>query len=293
MTGSYDAETNLTFWGVGNPGPDFDSTDRKGDNLYTNSVIALDADTGELKWHFQFTPADVHDYDANSVPIVANLLLEGQPRKVLMMATKNGFYYLLDARSGEFLDAMEITRQTWALGLDVDGRPIRNPDAAPKSTGTIVYPSAGGGANWWPPSFDPTANLLYLPVLEGASVFFSREQEYEPGKLYVAGSTTKAPSVRRNTVLRAIDPVKTRLVWEHENPTESINGRTGGTFSTASGLVFWGDANKLMALDGMTGKRLWSANVGGRILSAPMTYAVDGRQFVAVSAGRGLFVFSL
>lgn len=293
MTGSYDAETNLTFWGIGNPGPDFNDADRRGDNLYTNSVVALDADTGQLQWHFQFTPADVHDYDANSVPVIADVLVEGEPKKVLMMATKNGFYYLLDARTGKFLAAMEITRQTWALGLDADGRPIRNPDAAPKPTGTTVYPGATGGANWWPPAFDPTANLLYVPVLESPAVFFSADQKFSQGDLYMGGSSTKPPEERHYTVLRAIDPLQAKLVWEHENPTETINARTGGTFATASGLVFWGDANLLMALDGENGERLWSASVGGRILAAPITYAVNGRQFVAVAAGRGLFVFSL
>ncbi len=293
MTGSYDAETNLTFWGVGNPGPDFNDADRRGDNLYTNSVVALDADTGQLEWYFQFTPADVHDYDANSVPVIADVLIEGQPTKVVMIATKNGFYYLLDARTGRFLGAMEITRQTWALGLDADGRPIRNPDAAPKPTGTTVYPGATGGANWWPPAFDPTANLLYVPVLESPAVFFSTEQEFSQGELFLAGSSTKLPGGRHYTVLRAIDPLEPKLVWEHENPTDYLNARTGGAFATASGLVFWGDAHLLIALDGETGERLWSANVGGRILAAPMTYAIDGRQYVAVAAGRGIFTFSL
>jgi alcohol dehydrogenase (cytochrome c) len=293
MTGSYDAETNLIFWGIGNPGPDFNDVYRRGDNLYTNSVVALDADTGQLQWHFQFTPADVHDYDANSVPVIADVLIDGQLTKVLMMATKNGFYYLLDARTGEFLSAMEISRQTWALGLDDDGRPIRNPDAAPKPNGTNVYPGATGGANWWPPAFNPIANLLYVPVLESPAVFFSDDREFKQGDLFLGGSTTKAPSERHYTVLRAIDPLEPKLIWEHENTTEETNARTGGTFATASGLVFWGDANLLMALDGETGKQLWSANVGGRILSAPMTYAVNGTQYVAVSAGRGLFVFSL
>ena len=292
MTGSYDADTNLTFWGVGNPGPDFDNADRSGDNLYTNSVVALDADSGELQWHFQFTPADVHDYDANSVPVIADVLVEGQPTKVLMMATKNGFYYLLDARTGRFLKAMEITRQTWALALDGDGRPIRNTDAAPRQAGTTVYPGASGGANWWPPAFDPTANRLYIPVLESPAVFFSTEQEFSKGGLYMGGSSTKLPGVRHHSVLRAIDPIEAILIWEYEHPTEFLN-TPNGTLATASGLVFWSNANLLLALDGESGELLWSANLGGRVKAAPMTYAVNGRQFVAVSAGRGLFVFSL
>jgi alcohol dehydrogenase (cytochrome c) len=293
MTGSYDAETNLTFWGVGNPGPDFDNADRRGDNLYTNSVVALDADSGELQWHFQFTPEDVHDYDANSVPVIADTLVEGQPTKVLMMATKNGFYYLLDARTGRFLNAMEIARQTWARALDADGRPIRNPDAEPRPTGTTVYPGAAGGANWWPPAFDPTINRLYIPVLEKPGIFFSTEQEFRKGEPYTGGSSIVLPGERLHTVLRAIDPVEAKLIWEYEYPTETMNTHVNGTFATASGLVFWSNANVLLALDGESGELLWSANLGGRVKAAPMTYAVNGRQFVAVSAGRGLFVFSL
>ena len=288
MTGSYDIETNLIYWGVGNPSPDFNNAKRKGENLYTNSVVALDADTGTLSWSFQFTPDDVHDYDANSVPVVAELLINGKTTKVVMIATKNGFFYVLDAISGKFISAMEISRQTWALGIDADGRPIRDPSAMPKPTGTRVYPGAGGGANWWPPSFNPDLDVLYLPVNENGAIFFSSDQSLQPGALWLGGSTTYIPKVTRFSELRAIDPEKSEVLWERRGVLGA-----GGTFSTATGLVFWGNSNYLLALDSVSGDVLWKANVGGQIAAAPMTYSVNGKQHVAVSAGRGLFVFAL
>ena len=293
MTGTYDIDSNLTYWGIGNPGPDFNNEERKGDNLYTNSVVALDADSGDLRWHFQFTPDDVHDYDANSVPVIGELSIEGTPTKVVMIATKNGFFYVLNAETGKFISALEVTHQTWATGIDKDGRPIRDPAAAPTAKGTRVHPGAGGGPNWWPPSFDPNTHQFYVPVSESGSIYYSSEQSFEPGELYLGGSTTYIPDYEYYTVLRAIDPEKNEKLWEFRGPTERETIRTGGTFATASGLVFWGDSDFLFALDTGSGKLLWKANVGGQIVAGPMTYAIDDKQYVAVSAGRGLFVFAL
>ena len=293
MTGTYDASTNLTYWGVGNPGPDFNNADRKGDNLYTNSVVALDADSGAFQWHLQFTPEDVHDYDANSVPVIASLPVGGKPTKVIMIATKNGFFYVLDASTGQFISALEVTNQNWAFEIDENGRPIRDPAATPRPKGTRVQPGASGGANWWPPSFDPALRHLYVPVLESTSIFYSSDQPFERGELYLGGSTTGVQEVPRYTVLRAIDPVKNKRLWEFRGASERQTLRTGGTFATATGIVFWGDSRFLTALDGTSGEMLWQANVGGQIVAAPMTYSVNDKQYVAVSAGRGLFVFSL
>lgn len=291
MTGSYDA--GLLYWGVGNPGPDFNDETRQGDNLYTNSVVALDADSGSLRWYFQFTPGDVFDYDANHVPVIADVSIRGISRRVLMMATKNGFYYVLDAATGEFLLAKEFTRQTWARGIDGNGRPIRNPDAMPSATGTRVYPGSGGGTNWWPPSYNATTSLLYLPVSEKGSVFFSGDRAYVPGELFVGGSSIGIPGEPNRTLLRAIEPGSGEIVWEFDEPAGSTTALTGGVLSVASGIVFWGNDTSFFALDANTGEELWSARLGGRIIAAPMTYALDGRQYVTVAAGRGLFTFSM
>ena len=293
MTGTFDVDSNLTYWGIGNPGPDFNNANRKGDNLYTNSIVALDAESGALRWYFQFTPEDVHDYDANSIPIVAELPIAGKRTKVIMIATKNGFLYVLNAITGRFISALEVVHQTWALEIDENGRPIRDPAATPSPKGTRVHPSAMGGPNWWPPSFNPDLNLLYVPAGETGAIFFSSEQSFKSGELYFGGSTSHIPGYPQYTVLRAIDPIKNEKLWEFRGASERISMRMGGTFATTTGLVFWGDADFLTALDGLSGEVLWHANVGGQIVAGPMTYSVAGKQYVAVSAGRGLFVFSL
>ena len=288
MTGSYDPASHLLYWATGNPGPDFNSFDRQGDNLFTNSIVALDPASGKRAWHFQFTPEDVHDYDANHLPVIANLTIDDRPRRVVMSATKNGFFYVLDAQTGEFISALPITRQTWALSIDGSGRPIRNPDATPKKTGTLVYPGAGGGANWWPTSFNPELGLAYVSVKEGPAIFFSADEPAEPGELYLGGTSNPAPNEPRYNALLAIDPVRREIVWRH-----SVGANTGGSLATAGNLVFWGNAGVFQALDAASGEVLWEARVGGKIVAPPMSYAIDGRQYVAVSAGRGLFVFAL
>ena len=293
MTGSYDMDTNLVYWGVGNPGPDLNNETRTGDNLYTNSIVALNADSGHREWSFQFTPGDVHDFDANHVPIIAELSIDGKTRKVVMSATKNGFFYILDASSGEFISAQELTRQTWALGLNQNGRPIRNEAATPKVTGTRVYPSVGGGANWWPPSFNPDLRIYTVPVLEGGAIYHSNDDDYRRGELYVGGSAVPIPGEPRYMSLKAINPETNEIIWERRGSEDRKFDLTGGVLSTATGLVFWGDSNVFYALDALTGKVLWQANVGGSIVAAPMTYSVNDKQYVAVSAGRGLFVFAL
>lgn len=293
MTGTFDIDSNLTYWGVGNPGPDFNNANRKGDNLYTNSIVALDADSGALRWYFQFTPEDVHDFDANSIPIVAELPIAGKRTKVIMIATKNGFFYVLDAITGRFISALEVARQTWALEIDKNGRPIRDPAATPSPEGTRVHPGAAGGPNWFPPSFNPVLNLFYVPVAETGAVYFSSDQSFKSGESYIGGSTSQIPGYPQYTVLRAIDPIKNERLWEFRGASERVSLRTGGTFATTAGLVFWGDSNFLIALDSSSGQELWRANVGGQIVAAPITYSVSGKQYVAVSAGRGLFVFGL
>jgi glucose dehydrogenase len=163
----------------------------------------------------------------------------------------------------------------------------------PKPKGTTVQPGAGGGANWWPPSFDSELIHFYVPVFESASIFYSSDQSFRRGEMYLGGSTAFVPDFPQYTVLRAIDPVANQRLWEFRGASERQSLRTGGTFATETGIVFWGDSRFLTAIDGTSGNMLWRANVGGQIVSAPMTYSVSGSQYVAVSAGRSLFVFSL
>jgi len=294
MTGSYDPELNIVYWGTGNPAPDYLGDYRAGDNLYTNSVVAVNADTGQLEWHFQFTPHDVHDFDANSVPVLIDAMLEGTKRKLLVMATKNAFYYVLDRQTGEFIEAIAFARQTWAEGIDENGRPIRNPESMPNAKGVLVYPSDGGAANWWPPSYNPATGLLYLPILESGAIFFDHEQEYSEGEPFMGGASsllTASGSVYN--ALRALDSVTGRIKWEFRGPTRKNWGRTGGSLTTSSELVFWGDNTSLFGLDANDGSELWSRNLGGRIIAPPITYAVDGHQFVAIASGRDIFSFRL
>lgn len=172
LTGSYDPALRLVYWGTGNPGPDWNGDSRKGDNLYTCSVVALDIDTGRLRWHFQFTPHDTHDWDANQIPVLVDTEIDGRSRALVVTANRNGFFYLLDRRTGEFLRATEYAKQTWAEGIDPRGRPILFPGKEPSEKGTLVYPSLQGSTNWSSPAYSPATSFLYVPVREMGSIYF-------------------------------------------------------------------------------------------------------------------------
>jgi alcohol dehydrogenase (cytochrome c) len=294
MTGSYDPELNIIYWGTGNPGPDFLGDNRKGDNLYTNCVIAVNAETGQLMWYFQFMPHDLYDFDANSVPLLIDAKLEGKSRKLLVMATKNAFYYVLDRQTGEFIEGKVFARQTWAKGLDANGRPIINPESIPNEKGVLVYPSTGGATNWWPPSYNPLTEMVYLPVLEAGAIFFNHEQEYSEGEPFMAGATSLlTDSGAIYNALRALDSLTGELKWEFRGPTRTNWGRTGGSLATSTNLVFWGDYTSFFGLDAETGDQLWRRDLGGKVIAPPITYSVDGQQYVAITAGRDVFAFRL
>ena len=290
-TGSYDPELDLIYWGTGNPGPDYNGDVRGGDNLYADSVIALDGDSGEMSWYFQFTPHDVHDWDAIQIPVLADIEVDGASRKAMLWANRNAFYYTLDRETGEFLVGKPFARQTWAEGLDENGRPIRRPDTFPSTEGTLVAPTAGGATNWWSPAFSPHTGLLYVNAFDGEAKFFIRDEDYTAGDRFTGGGTD-APLPIDNYVsaIRAIDPATGDIRWEFPIKARS----RAGVLATAGDLVFSGSVDGyLYALDATTGEELWHIALGGRMNASPMTYAVDGRQYVTMPSGNVVYTFAL
>ncbi len=291
MTGSYDPELNLVYWGTGNPGPDYDGTVREGDNLYSDSVVALDADTGEMKWYFQFTPHDIHDWDSTQIPILADATFDGEARKLMLFPNRNAFFYVLDRETGEFLLGKPYAKQTWAEGLDETGRPILLPGKEPTEEGTIVSPPIIGGSNWWSPTYSPRTGLLYVTAYDAETKYFIRPTAYEQGRSYRAGGG-ESPEPVENYVraVRAISPQTGERRWEF--PVDSRS--TSGLLSTAGDLVFGGTADGFFfALDALSGEELWHKNVGGHVHAGPMSYAVGGKQYVAIAAGNAIFSFAL
>ena len=306
VTGSYDPETNLTFWGTGNPNPGWNGGPRNpGDNLYSDSVVALDADTGQLKWHYQFTPNDEFDWDAVQVPVLADLEWQGRPRKVMLWANRNGFFYVLDRTTGQFLLGTAFVRQNWNLGFEENGRPIRAPRARPSAEGTYIEPGTQGGTNWYSPSFSPRTGLFYVSVWDNYSVIstkaevppWSERRKYTgraPPPARGGASRPAAAPFRTEAegygAVRAIDPKTGEKKWDFK----MVDYTESGVLATASDLLFSGGREgNFFALDARNGELLWKVNLGGTVASGPMTYAADGRQYVAVSADTALYVFGL
>ena len=303
MTGSYDAQLNLTYWGIGNAGPDYNGDERGGDNLYSSSVVALDADTGKIKWHYQFSPHDEFDYDAVQVPVLADIVWQGQPRRVMLWANRNGFFYVLDRATGKFLLGKPFVEVNWAKGFDEAGRPMRVAGKLPTPEGTVIFPGNQGGTNWYSPSFSPRTGLFYIPSwVNYSSVYLKAKEEYEEGKRFVGTSPRSLigglQGARINTrkedegygAVRAIDPMTGDRKWEFK-----MNDVTdAGILTTGSDLLFSGGREGYFyALDARNGELLWKANVGGAVASGPMSYSVNGKQYIAISAGSSLFVFGL
>src|SRR5687767_9501807 len=293
VTGAYDAEQNLLLYGIGNPGPDYHSDSRKGDNLYSNSLVALDADTGKLKWHYQFTPHDVHDWDATEVPILADLPMGGQTRKVVMFANRNGFYYTLDRTNGKLLVATPFVLTTWAKEIGADGRPVLLPGHTPNEKGAVTCPDLTGGTNFWQPSYDPTTRTFFVNARESCMTFFLWKPEYVPGERFTGGfgQRLSSPDSPAYGALRAIDPVTGDRKWEFKYLTPS----TAGLLTTASGLIFTGDPDgNLIALDSRNGKLLWRYQMGAPMHgTSVITYIIDGKQHILVPAGTTLTAWAL
>jgi len=291
ITGSYDPALNLVYWGTGNPGPDYNGEIRGGDNLYADSVLALDGDTGELAWYFQFTPHDVHDWDAIQIPVLADIEIDGEPRKAMLWANRNAFYYTLDRETGEFLVGKAFARQTWAEGLDENGRPIRRPNTFPSRDGTLVSPTAGGGTNWWSPAYSRRTGLLYVNAFDGEAEFFIRDEEYVEGDRFTGGGTdTPQPIDNYASAIRALDPRTGDLRWEFPLKPRARSG----VLATAGDLVFSASVEGyFFALDAVSGEELWHIPLGGPVNASPMTYAVDGQQYVTMTVGNTVYTFGL
>jgi len=305
--GSYDPALNLVYFGTGNPGPDWNPAQRPGDNLYTDSVVALDPDTGKLKWHFQFTPNDGNDYDSTQVPVLADMDWNGKPRKLMLFANRNGFFYVLDRVTGQFLQGTPFVKVNWASGLDKNGRPIPTPQPA----GMPVWPGNQGGTNWYPPAYSPRTGLFYFSAWENYATTYRREQAvYQSGRLFSGGApggispAPGAPTLgigRRgpidywtsevgNGATVAMDPHTGKRAWSFSQ----YDVTDAGMLTTATDLLFTGGREGYFyALDARSGQLLWKTNLGGSIVNAPITYEIDGKQYVSVIAGNILSTFAL
>jgi acido-empty-quinoprotein group A len=285
MTGTYDAELNLLYWGTGNPNPVLAGEGRAGDNLYTCSIVALNPDTGKLAWYFQPSPHDVHDWDAVETPVLFDAEFKGKRRKLLGQASRNGFFFVLDRTNGEHLVTAPFIDQTWASGVDSRGRPIAKPEAAPSPDGALVEPGSDGSTNWMAPSFDPQTGLFYVNCRRLFSVFYNTVT----GKAEGWGGRDR--NLWSNTTLRALDYRTGKVVWNHElGDGESL----AGILTTAGHLLFSADnSGNLLALDPTTGKTLWHLNAGGRMQASPMTYELDGRQYLILAVQNLLYAFAL
>ena len=292
MTGSYDPELGTLYWAIGNPGPDMIGDERQGDNLYSDSVVALDVKTGRRKWHFQFTPHDVHDYDAQQPLVLIDAVWQGRPRKLLVQANRNGYFYVLDRTTGEYLLGTQYVKNvTWASGLTPEGHPIVVPGMEPTREGRRVCPSLEGASNWYSASFSPRTGLFYAQTNDKCGIFTRVDQPWEAGKSFMGGTFAAAPEPAQR-VLRAIDIQTGKVAWEL--PQFGAVDSWGGVLSTAGDVVFFcDDSGAFAAADARSGKRLWSFQTSQVWKSSPMTYQFDNRQFVAVASGPSILAFAL
>jgi alcohol dehydrogenase (cytochrome c) len=292
MPGTYDSELDTVYWTTSNAAPDFEGNSRPGDNLYTACVLAIDPNSGKLKWYFQFTPHDVYDYDANETPVLVDQEENGTTRHLLLQANRNGFFYVLDRSNGKFLRASPfVDKLTWATGIDASGRPILS-GKVPTKEGTYICPGIVGATNWFSPSFNPSTGLLYVMALDNCNMYFSKPQTFTQGETFY-GTGTKVPvGDESRKVLVALSPSDGKKVWQY--PQVGRGNSWGGTLTTAGGLVFFADdSESFEAVDAENGRPLWHFNTGQPFSASPMTYAIDGVQYVAISAGSDVFSFSM
>jgi alcohol dehydrogenase (cytochrome c) len=294
LTGSYDPELGLLYWGIGNPSPDFNGDARGGDNLYSDSIVAVDIDTGKLKWYFQFTPHDVMDWDGAELPVLVDAPIDGKMRKLMVQADRNGFYYVLDRETGQFLHGNRFAHQlNWATGLTPEGRPILVPGVEPTLAGAKVCPSSIGATNWMSPTYDPQTRMIYFVALEGCGFATKNTEKFRPGGFqYRAGGDVLLRDDTWKVYVRALDLTTGKEVWNQERV--GSGGLGGGLLSTAGGVIFSGEINgEFVALDPATGKPVWHFNTGQTINAQPMTYMVHGKQYVAIASGADIFAFAL
>ena len=289
VTGVYDIDTNTLFWGTGNPGPDWNGDSRKGDNLYSDCLLAIDPDTGAKKWHFQYTPHDVNDWDSTQTPILAEGLFQGQICKMVVLANRNGFYYSLDRDTGKFIAGRPFVKQTWAKGLDESGRPMRLPNTTPTADGLLLWPSLGGGSNWYSSTFSPQTKFYYVNAKEQGAIYLKGEAEFKAGAFFNGGGQRRYKGEDPYGAVRALDVATGELKWEYKLHMPSH----AGLMTTAGGLVFGSNQSSFFALDAKSGGLLWRFEAGGTIVANPISYSVDGKQYVAIAAKHNLLVFSL
>jgi len=294
FTGTYDPELDVVYWPAGNPSKEYNGDERAGDNLYSDSLLALDRKTGKLKWYYQFTPHDLWDWDATETSVLVNAEWQGRPSKLLLHADRNGFFYVFDRATGELLLWKPFVKKlTWASGIDAQGRPVKNPNQEPTKEGTLVCPSQDGATNWFSPSFNPATGLYYVQTFEKCSVYTKRDGDvWEAGKLYLGGSQRTAEELQPERVLKAIDIHTGAIAWELPQPGSANSW--GGTLATASGLVIFAEeSGALAAADAVSGKLLWSFPVNAGWRASPMTYMFDGKQYIAIAAGPDIISFAL
>lgn len=292
MPGTFDPELNIIFWGTSNPAPDFDGGPRPGDDLYTDCLLALDPDTGKLRWYFQFTPHDLFDYDAVETPVLVDATFRGQPRKLVIEANRNGFLYVLDRTNGAFLQATRfVEKLNWATSIDEKGRPIRT-EVKPTDAGTRVCPGMVGATNWQAPAFNPDTSMLYFMALESCDIYLLKPREFRPGQTYYSTGVRHSEGDFNQKILLAYRLEDDKPSWRYVQAGEGHSA--GGVLTTASGLVFFGDdAHSFEAVDAQSGKPLWHFNTGQTIVASPMSFAVNAKQYVAIAAGSDVFSFTL
>ena len=292
LTGTYDPESKLLYWPTGNPCPDYNGDERKGDNLYSASILALDPETGRLRWHYQFTPHDLHDWDANQTPMLVDTRFRGEARKLLLQGNRNGFFYVLDRLNGKVLLAEPfVANLTWASRIGHDGRPVLKDGIEPTRDGQRVCPAVAGATNWPSTAFSPTAGFFYLFAEESCAIYTKNDQWWETGKSFYGGVTRRAPGPSAaGRVLKALDIQTGRTAWEIPVGGGILGS---GLMATAGGLVFYGAEEGFLAVDAASGHRVWQFDTNQNWRAGPMTYSVDGNQFIAVAAGSNIMAFSL
>ncbi len=292
MPGTYDPELDTLYWTTSNAAPDFAGDSRPGDDLYTACVLAIDPNTGKLRWYFQFTPHDLYDYDANETPVLLDLDENGMARRLLVQADRNGFLYVLDRTNGKFLNAAPfVEKLNWAKGIDPSGRPILS-GRIPTPAGTYICPGINGATNWFSPSYNPDTKLFYVMTLESCNLFLADPKPFKQGETYYGTGTKLPPDEHAQKVLVALSLPDGKAVWRY--PQAGQGDSWGGTLTTAGGLVFFGDdAGSLEAVEARSGRALWHFNTGQTMHASPMTYAVDGVQYVALSVESDVFSFAL
>jgi alcohol dehydrogenase (cytochrome c) len=292
MPGTYDPELNTIYWGTSNPAPDFEGDVRPGNDLYTDCLLAIDPDTGKLKWYFQFTPHDLFDYDAVETPMLIDAVYRGTAQKLIVQANRNGYIYLLDRITGKFLSATPfVEKLNWATGINTEGKPIRT-GVQPSAEGTRVCPGYAGATNWFAPSYNETTHSVYFMALEECETYFFKPESFHEGQGFYSTGVKRIPGETSQKVLVAFNLDKDSVAWKY--PQTGSARSSSGTMTTASGLVFFGDdAGSLEAIDAQTGKPLWHFSTGQEISASPMSYAANGTQYVAIAAGSDIFTFAL